>query len=64
MMNVHHENVLEMITHGQGEYVRGGDKPVIPCNYIALHLAQEETLFDYIINSEPFPESMALVLFE
>lgn len=67
MSQVNHPNVLKMIKHGVGKCVKpNGDQParVTDVLYVAIELAQDLTLFDYIIDQEPFAEGTALVFYE
>jgi serine/threonine protein kinase len=54
-----------MIKYGKGDIKRGATLKDT-CLYIALQLAQEETLFDFItqIDGAPFSENLAVVFFE
>ena len=64
MALVDHINVLKVIKYGSDEYVdeQTGNKE--QWFYIALELAQIDTLFDYIVGCEPFPESLSVIYFE
>ena len=65
MSKIKHIYVLEMISYGQGEIYKNGQFKET-CLYIALQLAQEATLFDFItqIDNAPFSENVAVVFFE
>ena len=65
MSKLKHPNVLTMIKYGKGDIKRGATLKDT-CLYIALQLAQEETLFDFItqIDGAPFSENLAVVFFE
>lgn len=67
MGKINHVNVLKMIKHGAGKCVKpNGDQPAREYQvlYVAIELAQDLTLFDYIIDQEPFAEGIALVYYE
>ena len=56
MSNVDHGNVLKVLKFGEGTYKQSnGGKEKRMC-YIALELCQQDTLFDYIVDQEPFSE--------
>lgn len=56
-----------MIKHGIGKCVKpNGNQPARETDvlYVAIELAQDNTLFDYIIDQEPFAEGTALVFYQ
>lgn len=63
MQRVDHPNVLSVISYGEGVCVdRNGNQET--WLFLILELAQEDTLFDYIVDSGPFGESVAAYFFE
>jgi len=63
MDNVKHLNVLEVIKYGEGQVVKSEGKTMTVL-YIALQLAQQDTLFDYIVSTGAFPEVVACHYFK
>ena len=66
MKKLNHPNILSMIDYGHSEIKSTIGKVKENCLYMALQLAQKETLFDFVtqIPNLPFPEKLAGVLFK
>ena len=63
MSLVDHPNVLKVISYGEGKFKSPSGKEQTWI-YLVLELAQEDTLFDYIVETNPFPETLAVHFFE
>jgi len=63
MRSIDHPNVLNVIDAKSGEYVSQDGSKKYSAYYIVLELAQQDSLFDYIVDQAAFPEPVAAYLF-
>lgn len=59
-----HENVIDQIEHGVGDYIRVDGSVKKKCEYIVLEIAKGGELFDYIANSGELQEDEARFFFK
>ena len=63
MRNIDHPNVLNVTEAKEGEYVSQDESKRYNAYFIVLELAQQDSLFDYIVDQAAFPEPVAAYLF-
>ncbi len=64
MASVDHVNVLKVFNYGMGKFVSNPSQIESEWLYLAVELAQEHTLFDYLVKTGPFPEKLAAHCFK
>ena len=59
MTQINHQNVLKVLHQGRGKFVSNPDGHESKWIYLVLELAQDRTVFDFIVESGAFPEHVA-----